>query len=114
MESGPYDLQGRDTRPSAAFRSLPTGNSPQKVVPGLSIGDSQGQAHIFVRGIGPGQVFTGADPSVAVHLDGAVIAQRQAQLSAFFDLERVDVLQTLLALLGGDDNFLAPLRVTGT
>jgi iron complex outermembrane receptor protein len=65
----------------------------QKIVPGLSIGDSQGQAHIFIRGIGLDQVFTGADPSVAVHLDGAVIAQPQAQLSAFYDLERVEVLR---------------------
>jgi len=65
----------------------------QRLVPGLSIGDSQGQAHIFIRGIGLDQVFTGADPSVAVHLDGAVIAQPQAQMSAFFDLERVEVLR---------------------
>jgi iron complex outermembrane receptor protein len=65
----------------------------QKFVPGVSIGDSQGQAHIFIRGIGLDQVFTGADPSVAVHLDGAVIAQPQAQLSSFFDLERVEVLR---------------------
>jgi iron complex outermembrane receptor protein len=65
----------------------------QKLIPGLSIGDSQGQAHIFIRGVGLDQVFTGADPSVAVHLDGAVIAQPQAQLASFFDLERVEVLR---------------------
>ena len=37
--------------------------------------------------------FPGADPSVALHLDGAVIAQAGAQMSAMFDLERVEVLR---------------------
>jgi outer membrane receptor protein involved in Fe transport len=56
----------------------------QRVIPSLSIGDSQGQAPIFIRGIGLDQVFTGADPSVAVHIDDAEKRSLRGKLA--FDL----------------------------
>ncbi len=63
------------------------------LIPNFSIGADFGQAKIFIRGIGLNSSFAGVDPSVALHLDGAVISQSYAQLGAFFDLERVEVLR---------------------
>jgi len=65
----------------------------QGLVPNVSVGNDFGQAKLFIRGIGLGSSFTGVDPSVALHLDGAVISQSFAQLGAFFDLERIEVLR---------------------
>jgi iron complex outermembrane recepter protein len=62
-------------------------------VPNVAVGNQFGQAQFFIRGIGLDNVFTGADPSVALHVDGAVVSQATAQLGAFFDLERVEVLR---------------------
>lgn len=65
----------------------------QGVIPNFSVGSDFGQAKIFIRGIGLNSSFAGVDPSVALHLDGAVISQSYAQLGAFFDLDRVEVLR---------------------
>lgn len=65
----------------------------QALIPNFSVGSDFGQAKIFIRGIGLNSSFAGVDPSVALHLDGAVISQSYAQLGAFFDLDRVEVLR---------------------
>ena len=65
----------------------------QALAPGLQAADDFAIAKIFIRGIGLNSSFTGVDPSVALHLDGAVIASSYAQLGAFFDLERIEVLR---------------------
>ena len=62
------------------------------VVPNVSVGTQFGIAQIFIRGIGLDNVFVGADPSVAMHVDGAIV-QSIDQLGSFFDLERVEVLR---------------------
>lgn len=63
------------------------------IVPNVSVGTQFGIAQIFIRGVGLDNVFVGADPSVAMHVDGAVISQSINQLGSFFDLERVEVLR---------------------
>lgn len=65
----------------------------QALIPNFSVGDDFGQAKIFIRGIGLNSSFAGVDPSVALHLDGAVVSQSYAQLGVFFDLDRVEVLR---------------------
>ncbi|MGI9289462.1 MAG: TonB-dependent receptor, partial [Pseudomonadales bacterium] len=65
----------------------------QAMIPNFSVGSDFGQAKIFIRGIGLNSSFAGIDPSVALHLDGAVVSQSYAQLGTFFDLERVEVLR---------------------
>lgn len=65
----------------------------QAMIPNFSVGSDFGQAKIFIRGIGLNSSFAGIDPSVALHLDGAVVSQSYAQLGVFFDLERVEVLR---------------------
>ena len=65
----------------------------QAIVPNVSVGSDFAQAKLFVRGIGLSSSFAGVDPSVALHVDGAIISQSYAQLGAFFDLERIEVLR---------------------
>lgn len=67
--------------------------SLQYLVPSISFGNDFNFAKLFIRGIGLNSSFPGADPSVALHVDGAVIAQAGAQMGAMFDLERVEVLR---------------------
>ena len=67
--------------------------SLQYLVPSMSFGNDFNFAKLFIRGIGLNSSFPGADPSVALHLDGAVIAQAGAQMSSMFDLEQVEVLR---------------------
>ena len=67
--------------------------SLQFLVPSISFGNDFNFAKLFIRGIGLNSWFPGADPSVALHVDGAVIAQAGAQMSTMFDLERVEVLR---------------------
>lgn len=63
------------------------------IAPNVSFGELNGFARINIRGIGNQNYFTGGDPSVTMYVDGAVISQAAAQMSAFFDLERVEVLR---------------------
>ena len=65
----------------------------QSIAPSVSVGNDFAQAKIFIRGIGLDISFTGVDPSVALHVDGAVISQSFGQLGSFFDLERIEVLR---------------------
>ena len=67
--------------------------SLQYLVPSISFGNDFNFAKLFIRGIGLNSSFPGADPSVAFHVDGAVLAQAGAQMSAMFDLDRVEVLR---------------------
>lgn len=65
----------------------------QSIVPSLSAGNDFAFAKIFIRGVGLNSSFAGVDPSVALHVDGAVNALSYSQLGSFFDLERVEVLR---------------------
>jgi iron complex outermembrane recepter protein len=65
----------------------------QRVLPGLTVGNDFSFAKIFVRGIGLNSAFPGLDPSVALHTDGAVVAQAAGQFTSLFDVERVELLR---------------------
>jgi iron complex outermembrane recepter protein len=62
-------------------------------VPGLSFGESLGEAHIAIRGIGGDNVGPGVDSRVAFYQDGVYIGRPTAQLGGMFDVERVEVLK---------------------
>jgi iron complex outermembrane receptor protein len=62
-------------------------------VPNLSVGDQFGVNRAFIRGIGLTSIDLGADGAVAFLQDGAAIARPAAQLSGFYDIERVEVLR---------------------
>ena len=76
-----------------ADRQISTVLDLQSMAPSLSIGDVNGMAQITMRGIGMDNFLNGSDASVALHVDGAVIAQPGAQLSSFFDIERVELVR---------------------
>jgi iron complex outermembrane recepter protein len=65
----------------------------QHIAPSMSFGNSLGFAKIFIRGIGLNEQTTGIDPSVALHVDGAVINQPVGHFTSVFDLDRVEILR---------------------
>lgn len=65
----------------------------QNLAPSLQIGESFGFAQVMVRGVGTDNPFAGGDPSVAMHIDGAVLGQSSAQFGALFDINRIEVLR---------------------
>jgi iron complex outermembrane receptor protein len=62
-------------------------------VPGLSVGNQFGVNRTFIRGIGLTSIDLGADGAVAFLQNEALIARPAAQLTGFYDLERVEVLR---------------------
>jgi len=65
----------------------------QVAVPGLTAGNDFAIAKIYLRGIGLNSSLPGMDPSVALHVDGAVVASATQHFSSMFDVERVEVLR---------------------
>jgi len=65
----------------------------QTIVPTITFGNDFNMAKLFIRGVGANTSTTGSEPGVALHVDGAVIARAEAQLTSLFDLERIEVLR---------------------
>lgn len=62
-------------------------------VPGLQISPNNTDIAINLRGIGHTLFSPSAENSVALHLDGVYLSRPAAGLSAFFDVDRVEVLR---------------------
>lgn len=65
----------------------------QSIVPSITLGNDFNMAKVFIRGVGANTSTTGSETGVAVHVDGAVIARAEAQLTSLFDLDRIEVLR---------------------
>ncbi|WP_176598755.1 TonB-dependent receptor [Sphingobium sp. 15-1] len=65
----------------------------QTSVPNLSIGQTTGTARIALRGVGSENLGTGAEGSIAFHVNGVFIARTAAALSSFYDIDRIEVLR---------------------
>ena len=63
-------------------------------VPGLVVsGDSPTQPRYQIRGIQTGDFGVGTDPAVGVYVDGIYAARSGASMTAFNDIERIEVLK---------------------
>ncbi|WP_284126147.1 TonB-dependent receptor [Parerythrobacter aestuarii] len=78
---------------SLADNQITTLEDLQVAVPSLTIGNDFAFAKLYIRGIGLNSSLPGLDPSVALHVDGAVVAQPTQQFASLYDLERVEVLR---------------------
>lgn len=65
----------------------------QAVVPNLNLGQQLGVARIALRGVGLDNLSTGAEGSIALHVNGVFLSRSAAALSSFYDLDRVEVLR---------------------
>jgi len=65
----------------------------QSQVPSLQVSTVLGTARVYIRGIGLTNFSAGGEPSVAFHVDGAVVSRPAAQIGAFYDLDRIEVLR---------------------
>ncbi len=64
-----------------------------QVSPGIVIGQDIGINHLYIRGIGLNGFSSGADPSSAFYVDGVYIGTAAAQLTSFYDVDRVEVVR---------------------
>ena len=62
-------------------------------VPNLSYSRNTSAALIYIRGIGSSNAGAGSDPSVTQQIDGVYIARASAQLTDYFDVDRIEVLR---------------------
>jgi iron complex outermembrane receptor protein len=62
-------------------------------VPGLTVNRQLGIVNLYIRGIGNNFANLGGDPNVALHEDGVYIARPRAQVTAFMDVDRIEVLR---------------------
>ena len=87
----------------ASVSALGSGTLQQKVVlnlvdlnatvPGLQISPNNTDVAISLRGVGHALFSPSAENSVALHLDGVYLSRPSAGLSAFFDVDRIEVLR---------------------
>jgi iron complex outermembrane receptor protein len=78
---------------SLADTQINTLEDLQVAVPSLTVGNDFAFAKLYIRGIGLNSSLPGLDPSVALHVDGAVVSQPTQQFASLYDLERVEVLR---------------------
>ena len=82
------DAQALDDKQIVTLEDL------QVAVPALTIGNDFAFAKLYMRGLGLNSSLPGLDPSVTLHVDGAVVCRsRRSSSLLLFDLERVEVLR---------------------
>ncbi len=62
-----------------------------QMVPGLQIGQQEGNTEVFIRGVGNDNNTEVGDMGVALHLDGVYLPRPRGVGQMFFDVERVEV-----------------------
>ena len=76
-----------------AARSIEDVQDLGKLSPSMDVSIYQGEAQIYIRGIGYTGLIGGTDSSTAFHLDGIYLSRSSGAVPGFFDLERVEVLR---------------------
>lgn len=65
----------------------------EEIAPNVQMGQDSGRLQIAIRGVVSLDMTEKGDPSASFNVDGAYIARYEAQMGAFMDLERVEVLR---------------------
>ncbi len=61
--------------------------------PSFAFSKAGGEAQIYIRGVGTNIFGVGADPSIAVNLDGVYLGRTNMGLTQFLDVDRVEILR---------------------
>jgi iron complex outermembrane receptor protein len=61
--------------------------------PSMDVSIYQGEAQVYIRGIGTSGIVGGTDGSSAIHQDGIYLSRAAAAVPAFFDVERIEVVR---------------------
>lgn len=64
-----------------------------KLVPSMDVSIYQGEAQVYIRGIGYSGLIGGTDSSTALHLNGVYLSRSSAAVPGFLDAERVEVVR---------------------
>ncbi|WP_306397266.1 TonB-dependent receptor [Telluria beijingensis] len=62
-------------------------------IPNVHIGQESGKLQIAIRGVSSLDMTPKGDPSTSFNLDGANVPRPEAQMGAFFDVDRIEVLR---------------------
>ncbi len=65
----------------------------EEVAPSVQMGQDSGKLQIAIRGVVSLDMTEKGDPSAAFNIDGAYVARYEAQIGAFMDLDRIEVLR---------------------
>lgn len=74
-------------------RSMYEFEDASNAVPGIHIATYNGDASIYIRGIGTPAIIAGNDSSTAVYVDDVYYSRAAAIAPAFFDVDRIEVLR---------------------
>lgn len=83
----------------------------QIAVPGLSIGNQEGNVEIFIRGVGSSNNTELGDPGAAPHVNGIYIPRPRGLGGFFYDLERVEVNKGPQGTLYGRNGLAGTLNI---
>ena len=76
-----------------ARRSIADIEALGQLSPSMNVAFYQGEAQIFIRGIGYAGVIGGTDSSTALHVNGVYLSRSSAAVPGFFDVERVETVR---------------------
>jgi iron complex outermembrane receptor protein len=82
-----YSTADLEMRSASSIESLSALN------PSVLVSLFQGEAQIYIRGIGYSSVVGGSDSSTAFHSDGVYVSRSAGAVPAYLDVERVEVLR---------------------
>ena len=77
----------------ARARSIGDVQDLGRLSPSMDVSIYQGEAQIYIRGIGYTGLIGGTDSSTAFHLNGVYLSRSAGAIPGFFDVERVEVLR---------------------
>lgn len=91
---------------SLTQRQITSLNEIQRIVPALSLAESNGAlgTQVALRGVGTSAINANIDASVSLNVDGLQITQASSYAAAMFDLQRVEVLKGPQALFYGKNS----------